>query len=136
MLGRRGRRRSFAPVHVNSLVGEVCSREDEEVATCYYGEGVVCNLREEGNFGGSCEENGSPEVKEKRKTDLRGRSGGDWRETVEEHNSSKERKKKKTEERERCARGSDDLLEILKLLGQEVGAVGDVFFLCKSIPEF
>ena len=127
MLGRRGRRRSFAPVHVNSLVGEVCSREDEEVATCYYGEGVVCNLREEGNFGGSCEENGSPEVKEKRKTDLRGRSGGDWRETVEEHNSSKEK--------ERCARGSDDLLEILKLLGQEVGAVGDVFFLCKSIPE-
>ena len=107
MLGRRGRRRSFAPVHVNSLVGEVCSREDEEVATCYYGEGVVCNLREEGNFGGSCEENGSPEVKEKRKA----------------------------EEKERCARGSDDLLEILKLLGQEVGAVGDVFFLCKSIPE-
>ena len=120
MLGRRGRRRSVAPVHANLHFGEVGGRGQltHGDVNLHFGEvaEVVPSHRNEGEDGGRCQENGQrPEVKEEWGCDLR---------AMGDENSSKERKKrKKKEKEEEKSSGGNDLLETLQLLGQEVNVV-------------
>ena len=119
MLGRRGRRRSVAPVHANLHFGEVGGRGQltHGDVNLHFGEvaEVVPSHRNEGENGGRCQENGQrPEVKEEWGCDLR---------AMGDQNSSKERKKKREEGEVGKSSGGNDLLQTLQLLGQEVNVV-------------
>ena len=100
--------------------GEVVGKSTREVVPDHRNAGLI-----EGRYGGRCQENGRLEVKEEWGTEIK---------AMGDQNGSKERKKRKKrgEEGETSAGGNfpgekssegNDLLETLRLLGQEVNAV-------------